>query len=150
MSSAQYNSMVSLPSFGLHNNNNIKQNNVYSDVTIYSAKSYKGFRPLFGATVQNSNISSVRENGSPLLSTAPVKGSTNEVRPYAGVRYEFNDWLNAETRVTHSQDFKTVSQNRVNVKKSITNNTYIELGAGFDRGSNYTAGVVSAGLKITF
>ena len=118
---SNYSSSTSIPSLNLSNSNSAKQNNVYGDVTIYSAKDFKGFRPLFGVTVQNANISSVKESGSPLLSTAPEKGATNEARPYAGVRYDFNDWLGAETRITHSQDFKTVSQNKLSVKKAITN-----------------------------
>jgi hypothetical protein len=150
LSSSEYNSGVSIPSFNLSNNNKVDQRNVYGDITIYSAKDYRGVRPLFGLTLQNSNITGVKEGGSSLLSTAPNKGSTNEARPYAGIRYDYNDWLGAETRVTYSKNFNTVSQNKISVKKNITDNAYIELGTGFDKGSNYTAGTFSAGLRVNF
>jgi hypothetical protein len=73
-----------------------------------------------------------------------------EIRPYAGIRYDFNDSVGIETRITQSKDFKTVGQVRASTKKEIFKNVYFELIAGFDKSSNYTAAVGMAGLKINF
>lgn len=149
-SSSEYNTSTSIPIFALVNSSKVKVNNYYADLTFYGSKQYAGFRPLIGVTMNESKISSKSESGSPLLSTLPEKNSSFEARPYAGVRYDFNDNIGIETRVTQSKDFKTVAQVRTSVKKEIFKNTYIDVSGGFDKSSNYTAAVGMIGLKINF
>jgi hypothetical protein len=148
--SSEYNTATSLPIFALVNSSKVKAKNYYADLTFYSGKEYRGFRPLIGVTVTKSTISSATELGSPLLSTLPPNTSSIEARPYAGVRYDFNDSVGIETRVTQSKDFNTVGQVRVSVKRNIFKNVYVDVSAGFDKSSNYTAAVGMAGIKINF
>jgi hypothetical protein len=148
--SSEYNTTTSLPIFSLINQSKVKATNYYADVTFYSAQEYSGFRPLIGVVVTNSSISSKTESGSPLLSTLPENDRVFEARPYAGIRYDLNENIGLETRITQSKDFKTVGQVRASTKKEIFKNVYFELTAGFDKSSNYTATVGMAGLKINF
>jgi hypothetical protein len=148
--SSEYNTATSLPIFALANSSKVKVKNYYADLTFYSGREYRGFRPLVGVTVTKSTISSATELGSPLLSTLPPNTSSIEARPYAGVRYDFNDSVGIETRVTQSKDFNTVGQVRVSVKRNIFKNVYVDVSAGFDKSSNYTAAVGMAGIKINF
>jgi outer membrane protein W len=128
----------------------VKVNNYYADLTFYSGKDYRGFRPLVGVTLNKSGVTSQVESGSSLLSTLPEKSSVFEARPYAGIRYDLNDWLGLETRVTQSKDFGTVGQVRASVKKEVFKNVSIDLTGGFDKSKNYTAAVGMVGLKINF
>ena len=148
--SSEYNTANSLPIFALANTSKVKTKNYYADFTFYSGKDYKGFRPLVGVVLNNTIVSSQSEIGSPLLSTLPPDDRMMEIRPYAGIRYDFNDSVGIETRITQSKDFKTVGQVRASTKKEIFKNVYFELTAGFDKSSNYTATVGMAGLKINF
>lgn len=148
-SSSEYTTSTSLPVFALVNSNKVKANNYYADLTFYSGKEFRGFRPLVGVTLNKSGVVSQSESGSPLLSTLPEKDSTFEARPYAGVRYDI-DWFGIETRVTQSKDFKTVGQVRASVKKEVFKNVSVDVTGGFDKSSNYTAAVGMVGLKINF
>jgi len=146
---SEYNTTTSIPIFALSNSNKVKVNNYYADLTFYSGKEFRGFRPLVGVTLNKSGVVSQSESGSPLLSTLPEKDSSFEARPYAGVRYDI-DWFALETRVTQSKDFHTVGQVRASVKKEVFKNVSIDLTGGFDKSSNYTAAVGMVGLKINF
>jgi hypothetical protein len=148
-SSSEYTTSTSLPVFALSNSNKVKVNNYYADLTFYSGKEFRGFRPLVGVTLNKSGVVSQSESGSPLLSTLPEKDSTFEARPYAGIRYDI-DWFAVETRVTQSKDFKTVGQVRASVKKEVFKNVSVDVTGGFDKSSNYTAAVGMVGLKINF
>ena len=148
-SSSEYTTSTSLPVFALVNSNKVKANNYYADLTFYSGKEFRGFRPLVGVTLNKSGVVSQSESGSPLLSTLPEKDSTFEARPYAGIRYDI-DWFGIETRVTQSKDFKTVGQVRASVSKEVFKNVSFDLTGGFDKSSNYTAAVGMVGLKIKF
>jgi hypothetical protein len=146
---SEYDTTTSLPVFALVNSSKVKVNNYYADLTMYSGKEVYGFRPLVGATMTKSVVSSATESGSALLSTLPEKNSVFEARPYAGVRYDIN-WLGIETRVTQSKDFGTVGQVRASLKKEMFKNVSVDLTGGFDKGKNYTAAVGMVGLKINF
>jgi hypothetical protein len=149
-SSSEYNTSTSLPIFALSNSSKVKANNYYADVTFYSAVEYAGFRPLIGATAINSVIGSKAESGSALLSTLPQDNKIFEVRPYAGIRYDFNDSVGIETRVVRSKDFNTVGQVRLNAKYEVFKDVFFDATAGFDKSSNYTAAVGMVGLKVNF
>ena len=149
-SDSVYNSSVNVSSFGLSNSNKVNQRNVYGDLTVYSPTDFAGFRPLFGATINNSDITSARESGNPLLSTLPAKKSATEVRPYAGVRYQVNKDFSVETRVTHSRDFKTVVQTRATYEKQITGNINAFVSVGGDFGEKYKGVVGMVGLRVAF
>ena len=148
-SSSEYTTSTSLPVFALVNSSNVKANNYYADLTLYSGREFRGFRPLVGVTLNKSGVVSQSESGSPLLSTLPEKDSTFEARPYAGVRYDI-DWFGIETRVTQSKDFNTVGQVRASIKKEVFKNVTIDVTGGFDKSKNYTAAVGMVGLKINF
>jgi hypothetical protein len=147
---SEYNTTSSLPIFALTNSSKVKATNYYADVTFYSATEYAGFRPLIGATAINSVIGSKSESGTPLLSTLPQDNKIFEVRPYAGIRYDFNDSVGIETRVVRSRDFNTVGQVRLNAKYEVFKDVFFDATAGFDKSSNYTAAVGMVGLKINF
>ena len=149
-SSSEYETTTSLPIFALSNSSKVKANNYYADVTFYSAVEYAGFRPLIGATAINSVIGSKAESGSALLSTLPQDNKIFEVRPYAGIRYDFNDSVGIETRVVRSRDFNTVGQVRLSAKYEVFKDVFFDATAGFDKSSNYTAAVGMVGLKINF
>jgi len=149
-SSSEYNTSTSLPIFALSNSSKVKANNYYADVTFYSATDYAGFRPLIGATAVSSVIGSKTESGSALLSTLPQDNKIFEVRPYAGIRYDFNDSVGIETRVVRSRDFNTVGQVRLNAKYEVFKDVFFDATAGFDKSSNYTAAVGMVGLKVNF
>lgn len=146
----EYATVTSLPIFALSNSNNVKTKNYYADITLYSGKEVYGFRPLAGVLLNKTIISTKSEIGSSLLSTLPLDNSSLDVRPYAGVRYDFNDSIGIETRVTKSKDFNTVGQVRVSAKKEIFKDVYFDISGGFDKSSNYTAAVGMVGLKVNF
>jgi len=150
-SNTNYNSAVNLTGFNLSNSNKVSQNTAYTDITVYSGKDYFGFRPLFGATLNYSDIYSSKEFGSPLLSTLPEKKDRTEVRPYAGVRYQLDQDFSVETRVTQSKDFKTVGQVRVKYDKKINETTSAFVSLGGDYGGNGYKGVSAmVGLNFKF
>jgi len=147
---SNYTTNTTISSFNLSNSNKIKQRNTYADVTVYSPVDFAGFRPLFGATVVNSNLSSKEEWGSPLLSAIPNYKSKTEVRPYAGVRYEVGDGFSVEARGTQSKDFKNVVQVRGIYEKNVSEYVKVHVSAGVDKGSNMTGLVGMVGLTVRF
>lgn len=150
MTDSKYDTSTSISSFNLTNKSKINQRNTYADLTVYSPVDFGGFRPLFGATVVNSNLKSKDEWGSPLLSTVPNYKSKTEVRPYAGVRYQVNDGFSVEVRGTHSKDFKNVVQVRGRYEKKISDGVNVYVSAGVDKGRNLTGVVAMVGLNIRF
>jgi len=147
---SEYATATSLPIFALSNSSKVKAKNYYADLTFYSSIEYLGLRPLVGVTVVNSTISSKSETGSVLLSTLPQDDRVIEARPYAGIRYDFNDFIGLETRVTRSRDFNTVGQVRLSAKHEVFKDVFFDITAGFDKSSNYTAAVGMVGLKVNF
>jgi hypothetical protein len=147
---SNYNTSTSIASFNLKNDNKVKQTNTYADLTVYSPVDFSGFRPLFGATVVNSNLNIKEEWGSPLLSTLPNYKSKTEVRPYAGVRYDVGNGFSAEVRATHSKDFRNVVQVRGTYEKNLTEYVKVHASAGVDKGSNLTGFVGMVGLTARF
>lgn len=147
---SEYNTTISLPIFSLINQSKVKAKNYYADVTFYSPIEYYGFRPLVGVVMTNSSISSKTESGSSLLSTLPLDDRAFEARPYAGIRYDLNNDVGLETRVTQSKDFKTVGQFRLTAKHEIMKDVFFDVQAGFDKSSNYTAAVGMVGVKVNF
>ena len=147
---SEYDTKTSLPIFALVNQSKVKASNYYADVTFYSSIEYYGFRPLVGVVMINSTISSKTESGSLLLSTLPTDDKVFEVRPYAGIRYDLNNDIGLETRITQSKDFKTVGQVRLTAKHEIMKDVFFNVQAGFDKSSNYTAAVGMVGLKVNF
>ena len=145
----EYTTTNSIPIFAIVNTSKVKAKNYYADLTFYSGKDFYGFRPLVGLTLTKTMISAI-EFGSPLLSTLPEKNNMFEVRPYAGIRYDLNEWFGAEARVTQSKDFGTVGQFRLSVKKEVLKNVSIDLTGGIDKGKDYKAFVGMAGLKVNF
>lgn len=147
---SEYQSTTSLPLFALANSSKVKAKNYYADMALYSPVEYFGIRPLIGVTLTNSVIDSKSESGSALLSTLPTDDRIFEARPYVGARVDFNKNIGLETKITQSKDFKTVGQARLTAKHEIYNNVFINVQAGFDKGSNYTAAVGMVGLKWVF
>lgn len=147
---SEYSTTTSIPTFALINQSKVKNINYYADATLYSAKEYFGIRPLVGAVVTKSTIAAKSESGSPLLSTLPQDDGVTEIRPYAGLRFDIDKTFGVETRVTQSKDFKTVGQVRLTAKHEIIKDVSINLHAGFDKSSNYTAAVGMIGLKWVF
>ena len=147
---SSYETSTALPIFALVNSNKVRAKNYYADLTFYSSTEYAGFRPLIGATAVNSIISSKTEAGSILLSTLPQDNRIFEIRPYAGIRYDFNESVGVETRVTRSRDFNTVGQVRLSAKQEIFQDVFFDISVGFDKSSNYTAAVGMVALKINF
>ena len=147
---SNYATTTNISSFNLSNDSKIKQRNTYADMTVYSPVTFAGFRPLFGATVMNNQLTAKDEWGSPLLSTLPDYKNRTEVRPYAGVRYEVGDGFSVEARGTHSRDFKNVVQVRGTYEKNINEYMKVHVSAGIDKGSNMTGFAGMVGLSIRF
>jgi hypothetical protein len=144
-----YSGSNSMPAFALYNSAKFKQYNYYADLTLYTADTYYGFRPLVGATVNRSQIKNYSETGISLLSTAPTMNSTS-VNPYVGIRYDFDNNIGFETRVTQTKDFKTVGSIRAVAKTEIDKGVFLNATVGFDKGTNYTGAVGTVGVKINF
>lgn len=147
---SEYQTTTSIPLFALSNSSKVKAKNYYADMALYSPIEYFGVRPLVGITMTNSVIDSKTESGSALLSTLPTDDRIFEARPYVGARVDFNKDIGLETRITQSKDFKTVGQARLTAKHEIYDNVFVNVQAGFDKGSTYTAAVGMIGLKWVF
>jgi hypothetical protein len=146
---SSYDGKTSMPIFALYNNTKFKQNTYYADLTVYTADTYYGFRPLVGATVNQSQLNNIVELGSALLSTIPNKTSTS-VNPYVGVRYDLDNNISFETKVTQTKDFKTVGGIKLVAKTEIDKGVFLNATIGFDKGKGYTAAVGTIGLKVEF
>jgi hypothetical protein len=144
-----YSGSTSIPIFALYNSTKFKQYNYYADISLYTAETFEGFRPLIGVMVNQSQIKNYNEIGSALLSTSPNMNSTT-VNPYVGVRYDFDKNISIETRVTQTKDFKTVAGVRGVAKTEIDKGVFLNATVGFDKGKDYTGAVGTIGLKIDF
>jgi hypothetical protein len=144
-----YDGTTSITSFALYNNAKFRQNTYYADLTLYTADTYNGFRPLVGATLNQSQINNVVELGSSLLSTTP-SGKSTSVNPYVGLRYDLDNNIGFETRVTQTKDFKTIASVKATAKTEIDKGVFLNATAGFDKGKEYTAAVGTIGIKIDF
>ena len=144
-----YSGSTSIPAFALINSAKFKQYNYYADLTLYSAETFEGFRPLIGIMINQSQIKNYNEIGSALLSTAPATNSTS-INPYVGVRYDFDQNVGVEARVTQTKDFKTVAGVRGVAKTEIDKGVFLNATFGFDKGKDYSGVAGSIGLKIEF
>lgn len=145
-----HNSTVRIPQFGMINSSKAKQNMFYTDLGVYSAESFGGFRPFAGVTVVHSQIGGYTANGNPLIAPqTPAKRST-QTMPYAGVRWEYDKDVGLEFRVTQTKDFKTVGGVRATVKKQISEDVSIDFIAGADKGSKYNNFYGMVGLTFKF
>ena len=147
---SEYTTSTSLPIFALANQSKVKAKNYYADLTFYSAQEYFGLRPLAGAIMTSSSIASKQESGSLLLSTMPQDDKIFQIRPYAGIRYDFDQNIGLETRLTQSKDFKIVGQVRLQAKQEIIKDVFFNIQGGFDKGTGYSAAVGMVGLKVNF
>ena len=150
-SQSNHSTNVSIPEFALMNKSNVRQNNYYADLGIYTAETFYGFRPLAGVIINRSEISG-SESGSALLSTLPKNGSTTKASPYVGARYEVGKKTAIETRLITNTDQKTIVSNRLIVNENITDSLSVNATIGFDKGVeqkyNNVYGLI--GLKWTF
>ena len=55
-----------------------------------------------------------------------------------------------ESKLLYDKEYKVVTNNRLGVKADIYKDVSLELGAGFDKGSDYTGYVGTAGVKWKF
>jgi hypothetical protein len=133
LGSSNYDTTISIPEFALINKSKVRQYNYYADIGIYSAETYKGFRPLVGTIINHSNIDGT-ETGSYLLSALPKNQNITKASPYIGTRYEFSKKASIETRIITNTDVKTVISNRLSTNEEITKNIHINATLGFDKG----------------
>ena len=147
---SKFNGTTTLPIFALANNTKFSQKMIYSDLTVYSADTYWGLRPLVGATVLNSSINGIVETGSALLSTTPDAKSSTSVNPYAGLRFDLDKNFGIEGRVTQSRDFKTVGSLRATANTEIMDDVFLNASVGVDKSSNLTGVSGMIGIKINF
>jgi hypothetical protein len=140
----------SISDFGLSYVQTAEQRISYGDLTLYSATVYAGWRPLIGATVVNSEIGSIVESGSSLLSNGLTNSKNTYVMPYVGTRYEMDEDVSFEGRVTNTDQYGAVLGIRSTVKKKVFDNTSIFLRGGYDQGNNYNNATVMVGLTIDF
>jgi hypothetical protein len=149
MSKGVYTTQTNLQDIGFGGVSKAAQTNTYGDLTVYSAESFWGFRPLAGATVVRSSVSNAWDSNA-LLATAPAAKTTIQANPYVGLRYEFDKDISVEGRVTKTHDYKTVAGVRATVKKDITDDISVNLTIGADKGKNYNNLVGMIGLNARF
>jgi len=140
----------SIPEFGLSYTQNSQQKVAYGDLTLYSAKTYAGWRPFAGMTVVNSDIGSIKESGSTLLSNNLAPSNKTYTMPYAGARYDINKNISLEGRVTNTEQYGAVVGARLVARKELNEKLSINLTAGYDHGNNYDNASIMAGLVIKF
>jgi hypothetical protein len=139
-----------IPEFGLSYTQNSEQKVAYGDLTLYSAKTFAGWRPFAGATVVNSDIGSIVESGSALLSNGMAPSNKTYTMPYVGARYDINENLSLEGRVTNTEPFGAIAGTRLVARKNLTDKVSINISAGYDHGNNYDNASIMAGLTINF
>ena len=140
----------SIASFGLANQTKAQQKTAYADMTFYSAKDYAGWKPFAGVTVLNSDIGSVQESGSELLSSGVTASNKTYTMPYVGVQKEVSPGIVVEAKATQTEAYGTVVSGKVIAKKNITDNVSVNVSAGVDKGQNYDGLSIMAGLVIKF
>jgi hypothetical protein len=140
----------SIPIFALSNTTKFNQKTIYGDLAIYSPNTFWGLKPFVGATILNSSLDGIDQQGSPLLSTVPETKNSNTINPYFGVRYDIDKNFGIETRIIQSKDFNTVGSFRALAKTEIASGLTINASVGFDKSSNLTGVNGTIGLKYNF
>jgi hypothetical protein len=140
----------SIANFGLANQTKSQQKTTYADLTFYSAKDYAGWKPFAGVTVLNSDIGSIEESGSAILSSGVTASNKTYTMPYVGVQKEVTPGIVIEAKATQTEAYGTVVSGKVIAKKNITDNVSINLSAGIDKGENYDGVSIMGGLVIKF
>ena len=141
---------TSIPIFALSSATKFNQKTLYGDLAIYSPETYWGVRPFVGATVVNSSLDGIDQQGTPLLSTVPESKNSTTVNPYFGIRYDIDQNFGIEGRITQSKDFKTVGGIRAIAKTEIADGLFINATVGIDKSSNLTGVSGTIGLKYNF
>jgi hypothetical protein len=149
ISKGVYSTSTNIPLVGLTGGSKAAQTVAYGDLTIYSAESFWGFRPLIGATVVRSSITDAW-NTNPMLTSTPKMGTTIQTLPYAGLRYEFNDNVALETRTTQTKDFGNVKSIKATVKEKLTDDISVNASISYAKGHNYTNTTGMIGLDWRF
>jgi fibronectin-binding autotransporter adhesin len=149
MSKGVYTTQTSLQDIGFGGVSKAAQTNIYGDLTVYSAESFWGFRPLAGATVVRSSVSNAWDSNA-LLVTAPAARTTVQVNPYAGLRYEFNDNVSLEARTTQTKDFGNVKSIKATVKQEIFEDISVNASISYAKGNRYTNTTGMIGLDWKF
>ena len=140
----------SIPEFALTYGQTSEQKVAYGDLTLYSAKTFAGWRPFAGATVINSDVGSIVESGTPLLSNGLAASNKTYTMPYVGARYDINNNISLEGRVTSTDPYGAVSGVKLIAKKDLTDKVSINISAGYDHGNSYDNASVLAGLTVKF
>jgi len=70
--------------------------------------------------------------------------------PYAGARYDINQNVSLEGRVTKTEQCGAVAGARLVARKDLTDKVSINISAGYDHGNNYDNASIMAGLVIKF
>ena len=141
---------TSIPVFALASTTKFNQKTLYGDIAVYSPETYWGVRPFAGATIVNSSLDGIDQQGSPLLSTVPESKNSTTINPYFGIRYDIDKNFGIETRVTQSKDFNTVGSVRAIAKTEIMDGLFLNATVGFDKSSNLTGVSGTVGLKYNF
>jgi len=143
-------SKSNIDDFDLSYQQNSEQRMVYGDIAVYSAKTYTNWRPFAGVMIVNSDIGSIREGGSSLLSNGIVASNKTYAMPYVGTRYEITENVALEGRVTQTEQYGAVTGVKLVAKKKLTDKVSINVSAGYDSGSNYDNASIMAGLVVKF
>ena len=101
-------------------------------------------------TVVNSDVGSIKESGSQLLSNNLAASNKTYTMPYAGARYDINKNVSLEGRVTNTEQYGAVVGARLVARKQLSDKVSINLTAGYDHGNNYDNASIMAGLVINF
>jgi len=142
---------VSIPEFGLMNNQKAKQTNVYGDVAYYSPILFNGWQPFAGVIVNNSSVSDGGSSGSAILSQSIDTGSKTTAMPYGGVQYTVSKDVALQAKVSQSPIYGTVASGKAIIKKEIAKNTYLNASIGYEsNGKDYNNAKVMIGLTIDF
>lgn len=141
---------VSIPEFGMSNQQKLHQTNVYADLTYYAPVDIGGITPFAGVTVNNSDVADKGSSGSSLLAQSPETGNKTTTTPYVGGEYKVNDNVVIQAKVSQSPVYGTVVSGKAQVKQKITEDTSMFLSVGLDHGSNYDNGTIMAGFTFNF
>ena len=141
---------VSIPEFGMSNQQKLHQTNVYADLTYYAPVEIGGITPFAGVTVNNSDVADKGSSGSSLLAQSPETGNKTTTTPYVGGEYKVNDNVVIQAKVSQSPVYGTVVSGKAQVKQKITEDTSMFLSVGLDHGANYDNGTIMAGFTFNF
>ena len=70
--------------------------------------------------------------------------------PYVGARYDINQNVSLEGRVTNTEQYGAVAGARLVARKNLSDTVSINITAGYDHGNNYDNASLMAGLVIKF